>query len=177
MRHRRAATIAGLLTERVQAARKFTGMAHDSAAPQGENEAGRTITVTDWERLLQWRFAAIQLAAGLVVVAVFAVAAEGVLPAASAAYGVFAAWLPWLLWAYMAVRTIRLQPSARKLLLALAIIEGGKIVLTVALLLAASSVLAQVNWLALLAGFVVTIKAALAVLWRVLKKGRTTVGQ
>ena len=152
-------------------------MAHDSVAPQGENKTSRSITVADWERLLQWHFAAIQLAAGLAVVAVFAVAAQGISPAASAAYGVFAAWLPWLLWAQMAVRTIRFQPSAKKLLLVLAIIEGGKIVLTVVLLLAAPSVLAQVNWLALLAGFVVTIKAALAVLWRVLKKGRTTVGQ
>lgn len=152
-------------------------MAHDSAAPQGENKAGRPLAVTDWECLLQWRFAAIQLAAGLAVVAVFAVAAQGISPAASAAYGVFAAWLPWLLWAQMAVRTIRFQPGAKKLLLALAIIEGGKIVLTVALLVAAPSVVPQVNWLALLAGFVVTIKAALAVLWRVLKRGRTTVGQ
>ena len=37
--------------------------------------------------------------------------------------------------------------------------------LTVALLLAAPKILAQVHWLALLAGFVVTIKAAWVALW------------
>ncbi len=42
--------------------------------------------------------------------------------------------------------------------------------LTVVLLLAAPLVVAQVNWLALLAGFVVTIKAAWVALWRVSKK-------
>ena len=39
------------------------------------------------------------------------------------------------------------------------------VALTVALLLAAPKVLAQVHWLALLAGFVVTIKAAWVALW------------
>ena len=166
----RAAIIAPLQTERVQAAREFTGMAHDSAAPQGENKAGRTITVADWERLLQWRLAAIPLAAGLAVVAVFAVAASGISPVASAAYGVFAAWLPTLLSLQMAARTIRFQFGAPKALAALMVTEGIKIMLTLALLLAAPKVVAQVNWLALLAGFVVTIKAAWVAWWRVLKK-------
>lgn len=152
-------------------------MAHDSAAPQGENTASRTLAVTDWECLLQWRLAALPLVAGLAVAAVFAVVAKDISPAASAVYGVFSAWLPTLLSLQMAARTIRFQPGAKKLLLALVVIEGIKIMLTVALLLAAPSVVAQVNWLALLAGFVVTIKAAWAVLWRVLKKGRMTAGR
>ena len=70
----------------------------------------------------------------------------------------------------MAARAMRFQFSAKKLLLALMVIEGIKIMLTLALLLAAPKVVAQVNWLALLAGFVVTIKAAWVALWRVLKK-------
>ncbi|MBQ9578396.1 MAG: ATP synthase subunit I [Ottowia sp.] len=148
-------------------------MAYDSAAPQGENTVSRTLTVTDWECLLQWRLAALPLVVGLAVAAVFAVAAKDSSLTVSAVYGVFAAWLPTLLSLQMAARTIRLQPGAKRLLLALVVIEGVKIMLTVALLLAAPSVVAQVNWLALLAGFVVTIKAAWAVLWRVLK-GRKT---
>ena len=148
-------------------------MAHDSAAPQGENTASRAITEADWSRLLQWRLAVLPLVAGLTVAAVFAVAAKNISLTASAVYGVFAAWLPSLLSLQMAARTIRFQPGAKKLLLALVVIEGIKIMLTLALLLAAPTVVAQVNWLALLAGFVVTIKAAWAVLWRVLK-GRKT---
>ena len=76
----------------------------------------------------------------------------------------------------MVARTMRFQPGAPKALLALVVIEGVKIMLTLALLLAAPIVVAQVNWLALLAGFVVTIKAAWVAWWRV-SKGLTTVGQ
>ena len=65
----------------------------------------------------------------------------------------------------MVARRMRLQANAASALLALMVGEGIKIVLTVALLLAAPKVLAQVHWLALLAGFVVTIKAAWVVLW------------
>ena len=43
--------------------------------------------------------------------------------------------------------------------------EAIKVALTIALLLAAPRVLAEVNWLALLAAFVVTIKSAWAALW------------
>ena len=145
-------------------------MAHYSAAPQGENTASRAITEADWSRLLPWRLAALPLAAGLAVAAVFAVAATGISPAVSAVYGVFAAWLPMLLSLQMAARTLRFQFGAPKALAALMVIEGIKIMLTLVLLLAAPIVVAQVNWLALLAGFVVTIKAAWVALWRVLKK-------
>lgn len=83
----------------------------------------------------------------------------------SAAYGALAAWLPAVLFARMVARRTRLQANAASALLALMVGEGIKIVLTVALLVAAPKVLAQVHWLALLAGFVVTIKAAWAALW------------
>lgn len=112
----------------------------------------------------------VQLAAGLAVAAICAITCGSVQSALSAVYGTLAAWLPALLSTRLAARTIRLQPSAKKALLALVLIEGGKIMLTVVLLLAAPLVVAQVNWLALLAGFVVTIKAAWVALWRVSKK-------
>ena len=60
---------------------------------------------------------------------------------------------------------MRQQTNAAGALLALMVGEGIKIALTVGLLLAAPLWLAQVHWLALLAGFVVTIKAAWVALW------------
>ena len=83
----------------------------------------------------------------------------------SAAYGALAAWLPAVLFARLVARRMRQQANAASALLALMVGEGIKIALTVALLLAAPRLLAQVHWLALLAGFVVTIKAAWVALW------------
>ena len=83
----------------------------------------------------------------------------------SLAYGALAAWLPAVLFARMVARRMRLQAHAGGALMALMVGEGIKIALTVALLLAAPRVLTQVHWLALLAGFVVTIKAAWLALW------------
>ena len=82
-----------------------------------------------------------------------------------AAYGALAAWLPAVLFARMVARRMRRQANAGSALMALMVGEGIKIALTVALLLAAPKVLTQVHWLALLAGFVVTIKAAWLALW------------
>lgn len=83
----------------------------------------------------------------------------------SLAYGALAAWLPAVLFARMVARRMRRQANAGSALMALMVGEGIKIALTVALLLAAPRVLTQVHWLALLAGFVVTIKAAWLALW------------
>ena len=83
----------------------------------------------------------------------------------SVAYGVLAAWLPAVLFARVLARRMRRQANAGSALMALMVGEGIKIALTIALLLAAPRVLAQVSWLALLAGFVVTIKAAWVALW------------
>ena len=102
----------------------------------------------------------------MVVVAVAWLVSGGQDPAVpSAAYGALAAWLPAVLFARLVARRMRQQCNAASALLALMVGEGIKIALTVALLLAAPRLLAQVHWLALLAGFVVTIKAAWAALW------------
>lgn len=55
--------------------------------------------------------------------------------------------------------------SAERLLIGFAVWEAIKIGLTVAMLLAAPRVIVQLNWLALLAGFVVTIKAYWVAMW------------
>lgn len=70
-----------------------------------------------------------------------------------------------MFFARLVARRMRLQANAGSALMALMVGEGIKVVLTVALLLAAPKVLTQVHWLALLAGFVMTIKAAWVALW------------
>lgn len=113
-----------------------------------------------------WPVVGVQAAAGLAVVAVVWLALAGDVSAiGSAAYGALAAWLPAVLFARMVARRMRRQANAASALMALMVGEGIKIALTVALLLAAPQVMAQVHWLALLAGFVVTIKAAWVALW------------
>ena len=113
-----------------------------------------------------WPVLGVQTVAGLVTVLV-----TGWLAAAhthvvwSAAWGVLAAWLPALIFARAMARRMQRQGHAMGALVALMVWEGIKIVLTVALLLAAPRVLAQVSWPALVAGFVITIKAAWLALW------------
>ena len=107
-----------------------------------------------------------QAVAGLAAVLVALVWSGGMTAVTySAAYGVLAAWVPTVLFARMVARRMRRQASPHGALMALMVGEGIKVALTVALLLAAPKILAQVHWLALLAGFVVTIKAAWVALW------------
>ena len=113
-----------------------------------------------------WPVVGWQAVAGLAVVIVaWGLSGGRNAAAASAAYGALAAWLPAVLFARWVARRMRLQANAASALLTLMVGEGIKIALTVLLLLAAPKVMAQVNWLALLAGFVVTIKAAWVALW------------
>lgn len=123
-----------------------------------------------------WPVVWVQAAAGVMVSIVAWLLAGGVMSVVwSAVYGVLAAWLPAVLFARMVARRMRMQANAGSALVALMVWEGIKIVLTFALLLAASKILAQVNWLALLAGFVVTIKAAWVALWLMSVKRRSAV--
>lgn len=116
--------------------------------------------------LSPWPAVWVQAGAGLVVVAVAWLVSGGQGSAIrSTAYGALAAWLPAVLFARLVARRMRQQTNAAGALLALMVGEGIKIALTVGLLLAAPLWLAQVHWLALLAGFVVTIKAAWVALW------------
>ncbi len=139
-------------------------------APEADFKPWSAEQAREWRAahppLSPWPVVGWQAVAGLAVVLVAWMVSGGKNAATlSAAYGALAAWLPAVLFARMVARRMRLQANAASALLALMVGEGIKIVLTVALLLAAPKVLAQVHWLALLAGFVVTIKAAWVVLW------------
>ena len=116
--------------------------------------------------LSPWPVVGWQALAGLAVVIVaWGMSGGNSAVVTSAAYGALAAWLPAVMFARLVARRMRLQANAASALLALMVGEGIKIALTVALLLAAPKLMSQVNWLALLAGFVVTIKAAWVALW------------
>ena len=82
----------------------------------------------------------------------------------SALYGGVAVWVPAALFA----RGLQRQKSsghAGSALMGFFVWELVKIVLTVALLLAAPRLIPELNWLALLAGFVVTMKVYWVAMW------------
>lgn len=109
-----------------------------------------------------WPVLLVQALAGLSLVALLAgfASQERVPVVQSALYGVLAAWIPALIFARAELRCRRRGGSAMAGLVALMVWEGIKVLLTVVMLLAALKVLAVVHWPALVAGFVVTIKAA-----------------
>lgn len=104
-----------------------------------------------------WRLLGLQALAGLLV-SLLAWGLTG-LPAAgwSAAYGAAAVLLPAALMARGMQRTARLGVAGAAMA-GFLFWELVKIALTVAMLFAAPKVVVQLNWLALLAGFVVTMK-------------------
>ena len=84
----------------------------------------------------------------------------------SAAYGALAVVLPAMLFARGLARQ-RNAPAPAAALAGMFVWEMVKILLTIAMLFAAPRVVTDMNWLALLAGFVVTMKASwLAMLWQ-----------
>ncbi len=107
--------------------------------------------------LSPWRVLMLQAMAGAVLVLLVAVLGGKSNLTASVAWGVWAVWLPALVFARALSRQMR-QPRAGSALVSLFVWEGVKIALTVALLLVAPRVVAELNWLALLAGFVITLK-------------------
>ncbi len=109
-----------------------------------------------------WDVLAIQVVVGAAVTLLtwLATDASG---ARSAAWGAVAVALPAALFARGLSRATAGAASAA--LASLFVWEGAKLLLTVALLGLALRVLGTVNWLALLAGFVVTLKAYWLALW------------
>ena len=113
-----------------------------------------------------WRVLGIQvLAALLLLVLVALVSRFDRRLALSVAYGAAAAVVPAVLFARAMARQMRLQMPPGAALVALMVWEGVKVILTVLLLLLAPSIVMPLSWLALLAGFVVTIKASWVALW------------
>lgn len=104
-----------------------------------------------------WRVLVLQASVGLSLAALTFVLTGKLNLSASVAWGVVAVWLPALVFARALSRQMR-QPKAGSALVGLFVWEGVKIALTVALLLVAPRVVAELNWLALLAGFVLTMK-------------------
>ena len=82
----------------------------------------------------------------------------------SALYGGLAVWVPAALFA-RGMQRQKVTGHAGSALIGFFVWELVKIVLTVALLLAAPRLIPELNWLALLAGFVVTMKVYWVAMW------------
>ena len=117
--------------------------------------------------LIPWRIVALQAGlGGLMVLLTWLLTDERRL-AASVAWGVVAVVIPAMVFVRALSRQMqRTQPGSA--LVGLFVWELVKIVLTVALLLAAPKVISELSWLALVAGFVATMKVywlAMALGW------------
>ena len=104
-----------------------------------------------------WRVLGLQAVVGAVLVALTAAVTGQSNLAASVAWGVVSVWVPALVFARALSRQRRLS-QASSALVGFFVWELVKVVLTVALLLVAPRVVVDLNWLALVAGFVVTLK-------------------
>ena len=104
-----------------------------------------------------WRVLALQFLVGVVVAVLTGLVSGQQRLAASVAWGVVSVVIPGVVFARALVRQMRLK-QAGAALAGLFVWELVKIVLTVALLLVAPKVIAGLSWLALVAGFVVTMK-------------------
>ena len=126
-------------------------------AQQAQAGRARQPVVSPWQVL--W----LQGLAGILLTALAALIG-GTAVAWSAFWGVLAVWLPAAVFARALARQMRLR-QAGVALLGLMVWEGVKVALTVALLLLAPLVVEDLDWLALLAGFVVTIKVYWLAWW------------
>jgi ATP synthase protein I len=114
-----------------------------------------------------WRVLGLQLLVGVAVAVLTGVVSGQLRLAVSVAWGVVSVVIPGVVFARALVRQMRLK-QAGAALASLFVWEWVKIVLTVALLLVAPKVIAGLSWLALVAGFVVTMKVywlAMALGW------------
>jgi ATP synthase protein I len=104
-----------------------------------------------------WQVLGLQALAGLILVGLTAAFTGKVNLVASVAWGVLSVCVPALVFARALARQMR-QRQAASALVSFFVWELVKILLTVALLLAAPRMVAELNWLALLAGFLLTMK-------------------
>ena len=114
-----------------------------------------------------WRVLLLQLLTGVVAAVLTGLVSGQLVLAASVAWGGLSVVLPGVLFARALSRQLR-HRQAGAALAGLFLWEGVKIVLTIALLMAAPKVIAGLSWLALVAGFLVTMKVswlALALGW------------
>ena len=114
-----------------------------------------------------WRVLALQLLVGGVIAALTAWVSGQPRLAASVAWGAVSVLVPGVVFARALARQMR-QSQPGDALVGLFVWELVKVVLTVALLLVAPKVVSDLSWLALVAGFVVTMKVywlAMALGW------------
>jgi ATP synthase protein I len=104
-----------------------------------------------------WRVLALQVLVGVLAAVLTGVVSGQLRLAASVAWGAMSVVIPAVVFARALSRQMRLK-QAGAALAGLFVWELVKIVLTVALLLVAPKVIAGLSWLALVAGFVVTMK-------------------
>ncbi len=104
-----------------------------------------------------WRVVALQAFVGALVAVLIGLISGQFRLAASAAWGVVAVVLPAIVFVRALGRQMR-QIQSGSAMLSLFVWEFVKVILTVALLLAAPRVVADLSWFALVASFVVTIK-------------------
>ena len=104
-----------------------------------------------------WRVLALQVLVGVAVAVLTGLVSGQQRLAASVAWGVVSVVVPGVVFARALSRQMRLK-QAGAALAGLFVWELVKVVLTVALLLVAPKVVAGLSWLALVAGFVVTMK-------------------
>jgi len=111
-----------------------------------------------------WRVVVWQAAVGLLVSLVTWGVTQNLMAGVSAAYGAMAVVLPAALLARGLSRQ-REGANAGSTLTGFFVWEMIKIALTVAMLIAAPRLILDLNWLALLAGFVVTMKVYWVAMW------------
>ena len=113
-----------------------------------------------------WHVVGVQAVAGLLVALAIWLVSDQAAWGKSSGYGALAVLVPAMLFARGLIRQQQaLAPGAA--LAGMFVWEFVKIILTLAMLFAAPRVIADLNWLALLAGFVVTMKASwLAMFWQ-----------
>lgn len=120
-----------------------------------------------------WRVIGMQVAVALIV-AVVAGWSFGRVAGVSAAYGALAVIVPAMVLARGLRRQALLRDSGAAFL-SFVVWEVVKVVLTVALLLAAPKLVPSLSWLALVAGFVVTMKVYWVAAWLQSKHQHPTV--
>ena len=143
----------------------------DDLVDEAQDEGFKPLTREEAEKIRQlnpsvslWRVVAGQVGVGVLVMLVVWILTGQSRMAWSAGYGALAVVLPAALFA----RGLSRQKSAAQGSAALAgffVWELVKIALTVAMLFAAPRLIAGLSWLALLAGFVVTMKVYWAAMW------------
>jgi len=104
-----------------------------------------------------WRVLVLQVLVGVVVAVLTGVVSGQSRLAASVAWGVVSVWVPALVFARALARQVR-RRNPGSALVGFFVWELVKIVLTVALLMVAPKVVAELSWPAMVGGFVVTLK-------------------